>query len=71
MGCIRLKVEDAMWIYNNCPSGTLVEFYSDSNPGPLGKPTSLKISGYDSPYRDWDPTDPDNSNPWKTNPPEI
>lgn len=23
-GCIRLKVEDAKWIYNNCPSGTTV-----------------------------------------------
>lgn len=71
MGCIRLKVEDAMWIYNNCPSGTLVEFYSDSNPGPLGKPSAPKISAYNSPYRDWDPTDPDSSNPWITNPPEI
>lgn len=69
MGCIRLKVEDAMWIYYNCPSGTPVEFYSSSNPGPLGKPSALKISGYASPYRDWDPADPDNSNPWITNPP--
>ena len=70
MGCIRLKVEDAMWIYNNCDSGTLVEFYSVSEPGPLGKPSASKISGYDSPYRDWDPTDPDTSNPWITNPPQ-
>lgn len=70
MGCIRLKVEDAMWIYNNCPSGTMVEFYSSSNPGPLGKPSVPKISGYDSPYRDWDPTDPDSSNPWKKDPPQ-
>lgn len=69
MGCIRLKVEDAMWIYYNCPTGTPVEFYSNSNPGPLGKPSAPKISGYDSPYRDWDPTDPDSSNPWRTNPP--
>lgn len=68
MGCIRLKVEDAMWIYYNCPTGTPVEFYSSSNPGPLGKPSAPKISGYDSPYRDWDPTDPDTSNPWITNP---
>lgn len=70
-GCIRLKVEDAIWIYDNCPSGTLVEFYSNSDPGPLGKPTAPKISGYGSPYRNWDPTDPDSSNPWLTNPPEI
>lgn len=70
MGCIRLKVEDAMWIYNNCPSGTMVEFYSSSDAGPLGKPDALKISEYDSPYRDWDPTDPNASNPWNTNPPQ-
>lgn len=69
MGCIRLKVEDAMWIYYNCPSGTPVEFYSSSNPGPLGKPSAPKISSYDSPYRDWDPTDPDSLNPWRTPPP--
>lgn len=26
-GCIRLKVEDAKWIYNNCPAGTTVVVY--------------------------------------------
>ncbi|MBQ4089095.1 MAG: murein L,D-transpeptidase [Clostridia bacterium] len=26
-GCIRLKVEDAKWIYNNCPAGTTVDVY--------------------------------------------
>ncbi len=26
-GCIRLKVEDAKWIYNNCAAGTLVTVY--------------------------------------------
>jgi len=26
-GCIRLKVEDARWIYNNCPAGTTVTVY--------------------------------------------
>lgn len=36
-GCIRLTVEDVKWIYNNVPSGTLVEFYSSSDPGPLRK----------------------------------
>ena len=43
-GCIRLMVKDAKWIFNNCEVGTMVEFYSDSNPGPLGKPSALKIS---------------------------
>ncbi len=63
LGCIRLKVEDAKWIYDNCVSGTKVEFYSDSNPGPLGKPTARKISD-DEEVRNWDPTDPDKNNPW-------
>jgi hypothetical protein len=26
-GCIRLKVEDAKWIYNNCAAGTLITVY--------------------------------------------
>ena len=64
-GCIRLTVQDAKWIYDNCPSGTQVEFYSDSNPGPLGKPTAQKISSEEA-VRGWDPTDPAGNNPWKT-----
>lgn len=63
-GCIRLTVTDAQWIYNNISKGTTVEFYSDSNPGPLGKPSAQKISG-DADRRGWDPTDPDSKNPWK------
>lgn len=62
-GCIRLTVQDAKWIYDNCKAGSKVEFYSDPNPGPLGKPTAQKISD-DEEVRGWDPTDPDNDNPW-------
>ncbi|MBP3595878.1 MAG: L,D-transpeptidase [Clostridia bacterium] len=63
-GCIRLTVEDSKWIYDNIPSGTYVEFYSDpDNPGPLGKPKAQKISDNEE-CRDWDPTDPDKNNPW-------
>ncbi len=65
LGCIRLTVQDAKWIFSNCPVGTKVEFYSSSNPGPLGKPTAQKISA-DEAVRNWDPTDPDKNNPWKT-----
>lgn len=64
-GCVRLTVTDALWIYQNCKNGTQVEFYSSTNPGPLGKPAAQKISNYESPYRNWDPTDPNNKNPWK------
>lgn len=63
-GCIRLTVQDAIWIYNNIPTGTLVEFYSSSDPGPFGKPTVQKISS-NTVCRGWDPTDPLPANPWK------
>lgn len=63
-GCIRLTVQDAIWIYNNIPAGTLVEFYSSSNPGPFGKPTAQKISS-NTTCRGWDPTDPLPANPWR------
>lgn len=64
-GCVRLTVKDAKWIYDNCPSGTMVEFYSDSTPGPLGKPSAQKISSIEE-CRNWDPTDPAPENPWRT-----
>ncbi len=62
-GCIRLKVEDALWIFNNCGRGTQVEF-SASAPTPLGKPGAKKISGYPD-LRGFDPTDPASNNPWR------
>ena len=65
MGCIRLTVADAQWIFYNCPSGTSVEFYSSSNPGPLGKPGITKVSAAGETLRGWDPTDPDPNNPWR------
>ena len=63
MGCVRLTVEDAKWIADNCPSGTTVEIYEDDDPGPLGKPEAAHIDT-DSPNKGWDPTDPDVENPW-------
>lgn len=62
-GCVRLTVVDAKWIYDNCESGTKVEFYADEEPGPLGKPDTMKISDYEG-YRNWDPTDTNGDNPW-------
>ncbi len=62
-GCVRLCVADAKWIYDNCASGTTVEIYDGKDPGPLGKPTPVKIDT-SSKYRGWDPTDPDPKNPW-------
>ena len=70
MGCIRLTCADAKWIYDNCAKGTTVEIYDSPEPGPLGKPTAMKID-VNSPYAEWDPTDPDVSNPWRTAKPTI
>lgn len=40
LGCIRLSVSDAEWLFNNMPNGTPVTIYDDAdNPGPLGKPS--------------------------------
>jgi len=63
-GCVRLTVADAKWIYDNCPSGTRITIYDGNDPGPLGKPATIKIDT-SSPYRGWDPTDPDSNNPWR------
>lgn len=63
MGCVRLTVEDAKWIAEHCPEGTTVEIYDDDDPGPLGKPEAAKLDA-DSPYKGWDPTDPNENNPW-------
>ena len=63
-GCVRLTVADAQWIYNNISGGTIVEFYSDSDPGPLGKPSAQKISS-NIECRGWDPTDYTEGNPWR------
>ncbi|WP_167954931.1 L,D-transpeptidase family protein [Anaerosporobacter faecicola] len=52
-GCIRLTVADAKWIYDNCPVGTTVTIYNSKDPGPLGKPTAIKLK----PNTGWDPTD--------------
>lgn len=71
LGCIRLTVQDSKWIHDNCPSGTTVIIYDDANsPGPLGKPSVIKIPE-NSPYAGWDPTDPDDANPWNNCNPAI
>lgn len=65
LGCVRMCVRDVKWLYDNCPAGTKVTIYDDAqNPGPLGKPESIKIPA-DSEYAGWDPTDPNESNPWR------
>lgn len=66
LGCVRLSVEDAKWIYDHCKAGTTVIVYSGSEETePDEKPETIVIPE-DSPYRGWDPTDFDINNPWFT-----
>lgn len=62
MGCIRLSVADAKWIYDNCPLGTVVEVV-ESGTDPLPKPKAMYL-GENAPYKNWDPTDDNPNNPW-------
>lgn len=66
-GCIRLTVEDVKWIYDNCPLGTTVEIYNAKEPGPLGKPETIKLPAGTG----WDPTDPSSKNPFKDKTPSF
>lgn len=67
-GCVRLTTVDAKWIYDNCGVGTTVVIYKSSNPGPLGKPKAIKLSGK---YK-WDPTDVwSKNNPYNKMKPKI
>ena len=67
-GCVRLTVADAKWIYDNVPSGSDIVIYNSSDPGPLGKPTAAKLTG----YTNWDPTDIWSAgNPWNSKVPSI
>lgn len=67
-GCIRLTVEDAKWIFDNCPNGTVVEIYNSKNPGPLGKPKAIKVKG----KKGYDPTDIwSKKNPYNKKKPKI
>lgn len=62
-GCVRLTCADAKWIYDNCPIGTTVRIY-DSSTLPVPKPKAPWLDT-SSPYRGWDPTDPNPNNPWR------
>lgn len=68
LGCVRLAVADSKWIYENCPVGTPVTIYDDSNPGPLGKPESMHIADLNN---SWDPTDDNKNNPYLNKTPQI
>ena len=62
---IRLSVEDAKWIYDNCKEGTTVRIVNSSLKYffPLGVPESLKLSENSKSLK-YDPTDRDKKNPY-------
>ena len=67
-GCVRLMISDVLWIYEHCEVGTPVKVIdADASADPLGKPPTVKIGGSVK----WDPTDPDEHNPYKGKKPAI
>lgn len=65
LGCVRFRAAAIKWIYDNCKEGTKVNIYSkpgEESPIPLKKVKKIKKS---NPNSGWDPTDPDEDNPWK------
>ena len=65
MGCIRLTVRDAKWIYDNCPVGTTITMYRGEVEEPLQPAPVQKLNVTDEERRGWDPTDPAAENPWR------
>lgn len=55
LGCIRLNVENAKWIFDNCPSGTIVEVYESSDKCEIGLSETIELPEGTG----WDPTDPE------------
>lgn len=64
LGCVRLQLDAAKWIYENVTTGTKVEIYHGPLPAGVVKPVIPKIDGADA-RRGWDPTNPLAENPWR------
>lgn len=62
LGCVRLTVADAKWIYDHCKKGTVVHVYDDVSEDMIVPDT--RIISEKSPNKGWDPTDPNVENPW-------
>ena len=60
-GCVRLAVVDAKWIYDHCKTGTKVVI---SEKKKLKKPTRKRLKISTRKKAGWDPTDPDEDNPY-------
>ena len=54
-GCIRLRADQAQWVYENCANGTQITIYDDNwNIGPLDRPAVEQAIPMNQTY---DPTD--------------
>ena len=64
-GCVRLTCADAKWIYDNCDKTTVVIMTKENGPVPTRPPELREEEPYiSSPGLGWDPTDPDERNPY-------
>ena len=61
LGCVRLTVADAKWIYDKCRIGTKVVINDKKE---LQKPKYLPIKISTKNKAGWDPTDPNKKNPY-------
>lgn len=61
LGCVRLTVADAKWIYDKCRIGTKVVINDKKE---LQKPAYLPIKISTVKKSGWDPTDPNKNNPY-------
>ena len=68
LGCVRLAVSDAKWIFDNCPVGTYVRIYDSDEKEPLGKPVPMRVADLKI---GWDPTDKEEDNPYNNQKPVI
>lgn len=64
LGCVRLCVRDAKWIYDNCRNGTQVRVIAGKDGPSHGSTRSIPTLNYDELYRGWDPTDGNPANPY-------
>ena len=70
---VRLSVEDAKWIYDNCKEGTTVKVVNSTNKHtffPLGVPKGMKLTENSKSLK-WDPTDRNAENPYSKLKPVI
>ena len=66
----RLLCKDSKWIYDHCALGTkVIIFRGTKKDDPIKRPSFTPITN--GKFTDWDPTDPDPKNPYKSNKPVI